>query len=74
MFVQSNSTTVATQKNGVALRQRRGHRETLVQWQDGSQRWVDTSDLAGTIRLIDEGSSDSGRSEDFGSPSHLEVS
>ena len=56
MFVQSKSTVNFKQKNGVALRQRRGARETLVQWENGDQRWVDTSDLAGTIRLVDESS------------------
>ena len=58
MFVQSKTTTKSEQKNGVALRQRRGHRETLVQWSNGQQRWVDTDDLAGTIRLIGDGSSE----------------
>jgi hypothetical protein len=53
MFVQSKSTTNPTQTNGVALRQRRGLSETLVQWQNGQRRWVETSDLAGTVRLID---------------------
>ena len=58
MFVQSKSTISANQKNGVALRQRRGQRETLVQWSNGDQRWVDTQDLAGEIRLIDTGEGD----------------
>ena len=53
MFVQSKSTTTAAHKNGVALRQRRAASETLVQWQNGHQRWVKTSDLEGTVRLID---------------------
>ena len=52
MFVQSKSTTRSEQKNGVALRQRRGERETLVQWSNGDQRWVATADLAGEIRLV----------------------
>ena len=55
MFVQSKAGTNFKQKNGVALRQRRAQRETLVQWENGAQRWVETSDLAGTIRLIDTG-------------------
>ena len=55
MFVQSKATTHAAQKNGVAMRQRRGGRETLVQWQNGTQRWVETSDLQGEIRLVDMG-------------------
>ena len=53
MFVQSKATTFAKEKNGLALRQRRGEKETLVQWENGDQRWVETSDLVGEIRLID---------------------
>lgn len=53
MFVQSKATTFAKEKNGLALRQRRGQKETLVQWENGDQRWVETSDLVGEIRLID---------------------
>ncbi len=52
MFVQSKTTIHVKQKNGVALEQRRGHKETLVQWENGAQRWVNTDDLQGTIRLI----------------------
>ena len=52
MFVQSKATTFAKEKNGLALRQRRGQRETLVQWENGDQRWVETSDLVGEIRLV----------------------
>ena len=52
MFVQSKATTNFKQRNGVALRQRRAQQETLVQWANGDQRWVPTSDLAGEIRLI----------------------
>lgn len=52
MFVQSKATTLAQQKNGVAIKQRRNAQETLVQWENGDQRWVQTADLAGTIRLI----------------------
>ena len=54
MFVQSKATMHGKEKNGLALRQRRGERETLVQWENGSQRWVDTDDLVGEIRLIDQ--------------------
>tara|TARA_A200000159_G_scaffold125362_1_gene120466 strand:+ start:132 stop:323 length:192 start_codon:yes stop_codon:yes gene_type:complete len=54
MFVQSKATIHVKEKNGLALRQRRGERETLVQWENGSQRWVDTDDLVGEIRLIDQ--------------------
>ena len=53
MFVQSKATTFAKERNGLALRQRRGEKETLVQWENGDQRWVETSDLVGEIRLID---------------------
>ena len=56
MFVQSKATTFAKEKNGLALRQRRGEKETLVQWENGDQRWVETSDLVGEIRLIDNDS------------------
>ena len=52
MFVQSKATTFAKERNGLALRQRRGEKETLVQWENGDQRWVETSDLVGEIRLV----------------------
>jgi hypothetical protein len=52
MFVQSRAETNHDHKNGVALQQRRGNSETLVQWQNGRQRWVNTADLKGTIVLI----------------------
>ena len=55
MFVQSKAAIDARQKNGVAMRQRRGGRETLVQWEIGAQRWVDTRELQGEIRLVDMG-------------------
>jgi len=55
MFVQSKSTIDVKHKNGIALKQRRAHAETLVQWENGHQRWVPTVDLVGTIRLIDSG-------------------
>ena len=53
MFVQSKVTTNIKEQNGVAMRQRRGNRETLVQWQNGVQKWVATEDLQGEIRLVD---------------------
>ena len=56
MFVQSKVTTHHKQKNGVAIRQRRNKQETLVQWANGDQRWVDTEDLMGNIVLLDENS------------------
>jgi len=55
MFVQSKATTLAKQKNGLAIEQRLGGNETLVQWENGDQRWVPTEDLSGTIRLISTG-------------------
>ncbi len=59
MFVQSAITTNHKHKNGVAIKQRRGHRETLVQWQNGARRWVETTELQGTVRLIGGLDSDS---------------
>jgi hypothetical protein len=52
MFVQSKGTINAKHVNGVAIEQRRGHSETLVQWSNGDCRWIDTAELAGTVRLI----------------------
>ena len=52
MFVQSKATTFAKQRNGIAIKQRRGEKETLVQWENGDQRWVATADLSGAIRLM----------------------
>ena len=55
MFVESKSETVHGNKNGVALEQRRGSSETLVQWENGRRHWVATTDLKGEIRLIGTG-------------------
>lgn len=54
MFVQSNLETNHAHKNGLAIRQRRGNQETLVQWENGKQFWVPTQDLKSpeTIRVI----------------------
>jgi|2_EtaG_2_1085320.scaffolds.fasta_scaffold02392_6 hypothetical protein len=52
MFVQSKTTTTHAHKNGLAIEQRRGTKETLVQWENGSQRWESTSDLQGEVVLI----------------------
>jgi hypothetical protein len=52
MFVQSKATTFAKQRNGLAIEQRRAKKETLVQWENGDQRWVNTADLVGEIRLV----------------------
>jgi len=61
VFVQSAAAINHKHKNGVALKQRRGHQETLVQWQNGDRRWIDTCELQGNIILIaenDQGSDD----------------
>jgi len=52
MFVQSKVGIHFQQRNGVAIRRRRGEQETLVQWQNGDQRWIQTTDLIGTVRII----------------------
>ena len=52
MFVQSKITTNPKHTNGLAIEQRLGTRETLVQWSNGDVRWVATSELAGAVRLI----------------------
>jgi hypothetical protein len=57
MFVQSKDTTNPRHKDGLAIEQRRGERETLVQWSNGDCQWVTTSELAGTVRLIGSDSS-----------------
>lgn len=53
MFVNSNSTSDFRHKNGLCIAQRRAGKETLVQWQNGDQRWCDTRDLDGLIILVD---------------------
>ena len=45
MFIQSKATTSNQHKNGLALEQRRGGRETLIQWSNGDQQWCLTEDL-----------------------------
>jgi len=52
MFIQSKTTTTHAHKNGLAIEQRRGTKETLVQWENGAQRWESTSDLQGEVVLI----------------------
>ena len=52
MFVQSKTNTIYGDKNGIAMEQRRNRQETLVQWENGRQQWVNTEDLKGTIRLV----------------------
>ena len=52
MFVQSKATTNQKHKNGLCIKQRRGGHETLVQWANGDQRWVLTSDIDGYVQLV----------------------
>lgn len=53
MFVNSNSGSDYRHKNGLCIAQRRGGTETLVQWQNGDQRWLPTNDLDGKVILVD---------------------
>jgi hypothetical protein len=53
MFVNSESTSNYKHKNGLCLAQRRAGNETLVQWQNGDQRWYETNELQGKIILVD---------------------
>lgn len=55
MFVNSNSSSDYRHKNGLCLAQRRAGKETLVQWQNGDQRWYDTNELDGKVILVDPG-------------------
>ena len=55
MFVNSNSSSDYRHKNGLCIAQRRAGKETLVQWQNGDQRWCDTNDLDGKVVLVDPG-------------------
>ena len=52
MFVNTQSTSNYAHKNGLCIAQRRGGKETLVQWQNGAQRWYDTHELDGRIVLV----------------------
>ena len=45
MFIQSKAASTSAHKNGLALEQRRGGRETLIQWSNGDQQWCVTQDL-----------------------------
>lgn len=45
MFIQSKAASTAAHKNGLALEQRRGGNETLIQWPNGDQQWCITRDL-----------------------------
>ena len=52
MIVQSRGVTNSAHKNGLCLAQRRGGRETLVQWQNGDQHWILSRDIEGRIVLV----------------------
>jgi len=55
MFIQSRAATISAHKNGLALEQRRGGKDTLIQWPNGDQQWCATRDLdytGSTITLI----------------------
>ena len=52
MFVQSQAVTSHRHKDGLCIAQRRGGNETLVQWSNGDQQWLPTSDLQGKIVLV----------------------
>jgi len=52
MFVNQSSSSDFRHKNGLCISQRRGGKETLVQWQNGDQRWIETNDLLGEVVLI----------------------
>ena len=45
MFIQSKAASSNAHKNGLALEQRRGGNETLIQWANGDQQWCITRDL-----------------------------
>ena len=65
MFVQSKTETQFDNKNGLALEQRRNGSETLVQWENGRQHWVATTDLLGEVRLVGGTSFEMG-ADDYG--------
>jgi len=44
-FYNNSENTNSELKNGVVIEQRRGGRESLVQWSNGDCRWVDTHKL-----------------------------
>ncbi len=52
MFIQSKGVTNNAHKNGLCIQQRRGGRETLVQWSNGDQQWCLTEDLVGRVVLL----------------------
>ena len=52
MLVQSKGSTRADHKDGLCIQQRRGGKETLVQWSNGDQRWIPTHDISGNVVLV----------------------
>ena len=52
MFIQSKAATSNAHKNGLCIAQRRGGRDTLVQWSNGDQQWCITEDLVGRVVLL----------------------
>ena len=54
MFIQSKVASSNAHKDGLCIAQRRGGRETLVQWSNGDQQWCYTQDLAGRVVLVGE--------------------
>jgi len=52
MFVQSEAATNHKHKDGLCIAQRRGGKQTLVQWSNGDQRWHETLDLQGKVVLV----------------------
>jgi len=58
MFIQSKAATSNKHVNGLAIEQRRGGKETLIQWSNGDQQWCETKDLeyfGSQITLIGRG-------------------
>ena len=45
MFVQSKAVTRADHKDGLAIQQRCGGSQTLIQWANGDRQWCQTNDL-----------------------------
>ena len=52
MFIQSKAAQSNAHKDGLCIAQRRGGRETLVQWSNGDQQWCVTEDLVGRVVLL----------------------
>ncbi len=52
MMIQSKGVTNSQHKNGLCIAQRRGGKETLVQWSNGDQRWIPSEDIDGKIVLV----------------------